>query len=82
MISGNWNPTMCESLHFSRKWIVYYQHIKGPLWVVFSAVHRNLLGVRCVPIAAPCDSLFSVPSGDNRRSDSVNQRPSCAQLRH
>jgi hypothetical protein len=35
-----------------------------------------------VPFAAPCDSLFSVSFGENRRSDSVPQRRLCALIGH
>ena len=32
----------------------------GACFGSFFASHRNLLGVRCVPNAVPCDSLFGV----------------------
>jgi hypothetical protein len=47
-----------------------------------SATPRNLLSVSCVPFAAPCDANISVPFGENRRSDSVGQRPRCAHKGH
>ncbi len=47
-----------------------------------TAAHHNFLSVRCVPFAASPHAHFSVSFGENRRPDSVNQRPSCAQLRH
>jgi hypothetical protein len=53
---------------------------QGPSWV-FSAAHREYLSVRCVPIAASHHARFSVSFRDNRHSDSVNQRPSCAHKR-
>jgi hypothetical protein len=31
---------------------------------VLAAAHRNLLGVRCVPISASHDSVFSVSFGE------------------
>ena len=34
-----------------------------------------IMRVPCVPFAAPYDAVFSVPFGDNRRSDSVSQWP-------
>ena len=45
--------------------------------------HRSSPSVRCVPVSAPYDALFSVSYiGDNRRSDSVDQGRFRAQLGH
>ena len=44
-----------------------------------TAAHHNYLGARCVPFSAPYTAHFSVSFGENSRSDSVNQRPRCAQ---
>jgi hypothetical protein len=40
-----------------------------------TAARHNHLGVRCVPIAEAQVTSFSVSFGENRRSDSVPQRP-------
>ena len=39
---------------------------------------RNIPGVDCVPSSASRQALLSVYIGENRRSDSTNQRPSSA----
>jgi hypothetical protein len=47
-----------------------------------TAARRNYLGVRCVPKAVSHDAVFSVPSGEKRRSNSVPQRRLSARMRH
>jgi hypothetical protein len=47
-----------------------------------TAAHNNYAGVRCVPFSAPYTASFSVSYGENRPSNSVNQRPRCAHNGH
>jgi hypothetical protein len=43
----------------------------------FSAAHRNFLGVRCVPISATCNTLFSVSYGEARRRYDFSEAGMC-----
>ena len=44
----------------------------------FIAARREILSVRKVPFSASYERLLSVYIGDNRRWDSINQRPRSA----